>query len=150
MHVTAEANNKPLWGAEGRQPLHPRPHNDHSVLCDDRWITVCLVGPSTLYTPWLVMFAHFMLTVWCIVSDALEAWEEGELEDVDLHIAVLIVRKAIKKGGEGFDPPWYLIYKKMNTMCQSRLSKSHGRPRHPPCSFFHKWLGYHWFVPLGE
>ena len=43
------------------------------------------------------MFAHFMLTVWCIVSDALEAWGEGKLEDVDLHIAMLIVRKAIKK-----------------------------------------------------
>ena len=63
-----------------------------------------MVDLSALYTPWLVMFAHFMLTVWCIVSDALEAWEEGELEDVDLHIAMLIVRKAIKKGVRGLIP----------------------------------------------
>ena len=43
---------------EGRQPLYHKLHTDHSVLCDGRCTTGCLVDMSTLNTPWLAIFAH--------------------------------------------------------------------------------------------
>ena len=84
VHTMATANSKAVVDRRETTPP-PQAGTDHSVRCDGRCTSVCLVDMSTLNTPWLAIFAHCVLTV-CFSLSFLrwgdERVRDGGREDV--------------------------------------------------------------------